>query len=82
MFINDDGMQLISEKERKDRMEFYADHNIGWVARPGDGHNGFKRRGKFKKVGIVLFHPALKIEFPSILTNICILINGIIRRQI
>lgn len=59
MFINDDGMQLISEKERKDRMEFYADHNIGWVARPGDGHNGFKRRGKFKKVGIVLFHPAL-----------------------
>lgn len=50
MFINDDGLQLISEKERKERIEFYTDHNIGWVARPGDGVNGFKRRGKFKKV--------------------------------
>ena len=51
MFVNDDGLQIIGERERRERMEFYADHNIGWVARPGNGVNGFRRRGKFKKVG-------------------------------
>ncbi|RPB27520.1 hypothetical protein L211DRAFT_779876 [Terfezia boudieri ATCC MYA-4762] len=55
MFINDDGLQIICEKERRDRMEFYTDHNIGWVSRPGDGHNGFKRRGKFKKASNMNF---------------------------
>ncbi len=50
MFINDDGIQLISEEERNERIEFYADHNIGWVGRPKHGVDGFLRRGKFKKV--------------------------------
>jgi hypothetical protein len=52
IFINDDGLQLFKEEDnhlRQERIEFYADHNIGWVARPGPG-NGFQRRGKFKKV--------------------------------
>lgn len=49
MFINDDGMQLISEEDRQARIEFYADHSIGWVARPRHGEDGFLRRGKFKK---------------------------------
>ncbi|KAK3339585.1 hypothetical protein B0H65DRAFT_304127 [Neurospora tetraspora] len=49
MFINDDGLQLISEEDRQERIEFYADHSIGWVARPRHGENGFQRRGKFKK---------------------------------
>jgi hypothetical protein len=49
MFINDDGLQLISEEEREARIEFYADHSIGWTARPKHGENGFVRRGKFKK---------------------------------
>lgn len=54
IFINDDGMQLISEEEAAARQEFYSEHNIGWVARPK--HNPkpeegepFLRRGKFKK---------------------------------
>jgi hypothetical protein len=55
IFINDDGMQLIPEEEAQARREFYEEHNIGWVARPG--HNpkpegdekAFLRRGKFKK---------------------------------
>ena len=50
MFVNDDGLQIISEDERRARIEFYADHSIGWVARPKHGENGFQRRGKFKKV--------------------------------
>ena len=34
IFINDDGMQLLSPEEREKRTAFYANHNIGWVARP------------------------------------------------
>ena len=54
MFINDDGLQLISEEDRQMRMDFYADHGIGWTARPKIGTivdgKAFERRGKFKKV--------------------------------
>ena len=52
IFICDDGLQLISEEEREERIAFYANHNIGWSARPGHNSkdpNGFKRMGKFKK---------------------------------
>ncbi|CAK7242063.1 MAG: hypothetical protein STHCBS139747_003540 [Sporothrix thermara] len=49
LFINDDGLQLLNDDDRQARIEFYADHSIGWVARPGHGDNGFQRRGKFKK---------------------------------
>ncbi|KAJ9155187.1 Glycosyltransferase family 2 protein [Pleurostoma richardsiae] len=55
MFINDDGLQLISEEDRRARIEFYADHSIGWVARPKHGENGFQRRGKFKKASNMNF---------------------------
>jgi hypothetical protein len=47
MFVNDDGLQIIDEDERRARIEFYADHSIGWVARPKHGDN-FTRRGKCK----------------------------------
>ena len=50
MFINDDGLQLIGEDERQARIDFYADHSIGWTARPKHGADGFVRKGKFKKV--------------------------------
>lgn len=49
LYVNDDGLQLLDEAERQARIEFYADNNIGWVARPPHGENGFQRRGKFKK---------------------------------
>ncbi|KAM0255811.1 hypothetical protein ACHAQJ_005398 [Trichoderma viride] len=55
MFINDDGLQLISEEDRLARIEFYADNSIGWVARPKDGENGFVRKGKFKKASNMNF---------------------------
>ncbi|KAI1875914.1 uncharacterized protein JN550_001410 [Neoarthrinium moseri] len=55
MFMNDDGLQLISEEDRRARIEFYADHSIGWVARPKHGENGFLRRGKFKKASNMNF---------------------------
>lgn len=46
LFINDDALQSLPETERMERIDFYADHSIGWVARPKDGENGFVRRGK------------------------------------
>jgi len=51
IFICDDGLQLISEADRNERIAFYANHNIGWTARPGHSSapGGFKRAGKFKK---------------------------------
>ncbi|OAA60262.1 Glycosyl transferase, family 2 [Niveomyces insectorum RCEF 264] len=55
LFVNDDGLQLIPDEERRARIEFYADHSIGWVARPRDGDNGFRRRGKFKKASNMNF---------------------------
>ncbi|KAF2708210.1 hypothetical protein K504DRAFT_434457 [Pleomassaria siparia CBS 279.74] len=55
MFINDDGLQLINEEERQARIDFYADHCIGWTARPKHGSEGFVRKGKFKKASNMNF---------------------------
>jgi len=54
IFINDDGMQLISSDMARARQDFYDENNIGWVARPKHNENPdsgpvFLRRGKFKK---------------------------------
>lgn len=55
IFINDDGMQLLSAEEARARQDFYEEHCIGWVARPRHDPKGehnhvpFMRRGKFKK---------------------------------
>ncbi|TLD25234.1 hypothetical protein PspLS_05818 [Pyricularia sp. CBS 133598] len=34
IFINDDGMQLLSESKAQEQRDFYDEHNVGWVARP------------------------------------------------
>lgn len=55
IFVNDDGMQLITDEQARARREFYEEHNVGWVARPGhkpkpeEGEKAFIRKGKFKK---------------------------------
>ncbi|KAF2154980.1 hypothetical protein K461DRAFT_105444 [Myriangium duriaei CBS 260.36] len=54
IFINDDGIQLVSEEEARARQDFYDEHNIGWTSRPRHDPSGkhgapFLRRGKFKK---------------------------------
>lgn len=64
IFVHDDGLQLISPEERKARVDFYADHNIGWVARPKhDGApGGFKRAGRFKKASNMNYGLALSLK--------------------
>ncbi|THW11504.1 hypothetical protein D6D24_07170 [Aureobasidium pullulans] len=55
IFVNDDGMQLLSAEEARARQDFYEEHSIGWVARPRHDPKGehnpvpFLRCGKFKK---------------------------------
>lgn len=49
IFINDDGMAIRSSAENAEFEEFYANNNIGWVARPKHKASGFVRPGKFKK---------------------------------
>ncbi|TFK22850.1 hypothetical protein FA15DRAFT_671099 [Coprinopsis marcescibilis] len=51
IMVHDDGLQLLDDEEREKRIAFYADHNIGWVARPkhSSAAEGYKRAGRFKK---------------------------------
>ena len=64
IFVHDDGLQLISEAERAQRIAFYADHNIGWVARPphDNSPDGFKRAGRFKKASNMNYGLALSLK--------------------
>ncbi|KAK2604725.1 hypothetical protein N8I77_007632 [Diaporthe amygdali] len=56
IFINDDGMRAgMSDDEAQARRDFYHDNNIGWVARPKHGEDGFERKGKFKKASNMNF---------------------------
>ncbi|EOA91478.1 hypothetical protein ACJQWK_03494 [Exserohilum turcicum] len=55
IFINDDGMAVRSEEDNQKFLEFYANNNIGWVSRPKHNHEGFVRRGKFKKASNMNF---------------------------
>ncbi|KAH9910187.1 uncharacterized protein B0H18DRAFT_1183593, partial [Fomitopsis serialis] len=47
ILVNDDGLRLLSVEERDTRIAFYANHGIGWVARPklDDAPDGFQRAG-------------------------------------
>ncbi|EAU86690.2 hypothetical protein CC1G_06451 [Coprinopsis cinerea okayama7 len=64
IFINDDGLRLLSPGDRDARLAFYANHNIGWVARPkhDDGPDGFKRAGRFKKASNMNYGLALSLK--------------------
>lgn len=55
IFMNDDGMAIRSEEDNAKFKEFYINNNIGWVSRPKHNHEGFVRRGKFKKASNMNF---------------------------
>ncbi|KAJ3205138.1 hypothetical protein HDU67_009087 [Dinochytrium kinnereticum] len=55
IFVNEDGMQVIPEHQAELRRRYYADHNVGWVARPKHNHDGFIRKGRFKKASNMNF---------------------------
>ncbi|KAE9379340.1 hypothetical protein N431DRAFT_540949 [Stipitochalara longipes BDJ] len=49
IFINEDGMQVVSPELAEARKKFYAINDVGWCARPPHNKDGFQRKGKFKK---------------------------------
>ncbi|TKA62651.1 hypothetical protein B0A49_06523 [Cryomyces minteri] len=55
IFVNDDGLRYLSEEEAQERVDFYHDNNIGWVARPKNNEDGYVRKGKFKKASNMNF---------------------------
>jgi cellulose synthase/poly-beta-1,6-N-acetylglucosamine synthase-like glycosyltransferase len=64
ILMHDDGLQIISEEDRAERIQFYADHNIAWVARPkhDSSEGGFKRAGRFKKASNMNYGLALSLK--------------------
>jgi hypothetical protein len=72
IFVHDDGLQLLPEKEREGRIAFYANHNIGWVARPADSKDpdGFKRAGRFKKASNMNYGLSLSLKLEKILQQL------------
>ena len=56
IFVNDDGMSVISEEDQAARKAFYYDNGVGWVARPKHkSEDGYIRKGKFKKASNMNF---------------------------
>jgi hypothetical protein len=53
MFINDDGLQLISEEDRQERIQYYKEYDIAYVSRPPPSL--LARRGMFKKASNMNF---------------------------
>ena len=72
IFVHDDGLQIISDKERDERIRFYADHGIGWVARPKEEkeEGGFKRRGRFKKASNMNYGLALSLKMEEFIRKL------------
>ena len=72
IFVNEDGMQLLSEEERQARIAFYTDHNIGWVARPphSGAPDGYKRAGRFKKASNMNYGLALSLKLEKHLMDL------------
>jgi hypothetical protein len=72
IFVHDDGLQLMPDSDREERMRFYEDHGIGWVARPkhDDSEGGFKRRGRFKKASNMNYGLALSLKMEVIIRRL------------
>lgn len=72
IFICDDGMQCIPETDQNERIAFYANHNIGWVARPphSSSPEGFKRAGKFKKASNMNYGLQLSLKLEKFLAQL------------
>ncbi|KAI4094789.1 MAG: hypothetical protein LQ344_002035 [Seirophora lacunosa] len=76
IFVNDDGMQLISEEDAQTRRDYYEENRIGWVARPkhnpkpAEGETAFIRAGKFKKASNMNYAMAVSARVEEKLLNV------------
>lgn len=67
MMICEDGMQLLSPEEYEVRRDYYDRNDIGWVARPKHGANGYIRKGRFKKASNLNFSCDLSLRVEEIM---------------
>ncbi|KAG1733862.1 glycosyl transferase family group 2-domain-containing protein [Suillus paluster] len=70
LFINDDGLRLLPPDQAKERIEYYATHGIGWIARPKHGHQGFIRAGRFKKASNMNYALDISLRLERILEEL------------
>ncbi|KAG2059448.1 hypothetical protein BDR06DRAFT_1003558 [Suillus hirtellus] len=70
LFINDDGLRLLPQDQAKERIEYYANHGIGWIARPRHGHEGFTRAGRFKKASNMNYALDVSLRLERILEEL------------
>lgn len=70
LFINDDGLRLLPQDQAKERIEYYATHGIGWIARPRHGHEGFVRPGRFKKASNMNYALDISLRLERILEEL------------
>ncbi|KAL9102857.1 MAG: hypothetical protein Q9163_002038 [Psora crenata] len=75
MLINDDGLQALDYQAKEARLQFYADHKIGWTARPN--HNAilrdgtrFVKKGKFKKASNMNYGMMMSCRIEQILAQV------------
>lgn len=62
--VSEDGMLLMDKQEQNIRKQFYERNNVGWVARPAHGQEGYLRKGRFKKASNLNFtcHLSMAVE--------------------
>lgn len=70
IIICDDGMQLWEPEEAERRKAYYERNNIGWCARPGHNHEGFIRKGKFKKASNMNFTNRVSLRVEEIMDEL------------
>ncbi|KIM25812.1 hypothetical protein M408DRAFT_204530 [Serendipita vermifera MAFF 305830] len=72
IMICDDGMQLLDDSTAAERQRYYANHGIGWVARPGHSSepDGFKRAGRFKKASNMNYALKISLKMEEHLTHL------------
>ncbi|KAG2336626.1 hypothetical protein BDR05DRAFT_896462 [Suillus weaverae] len=75
LFINDDGLRLLPPDQAKERIEYYATHGIGWIARPRHGYEGFTRAGRFKKASNMNYALDVSLRLERILEELQYPIN-------
>ncbi|CAN0176838.1 unnamed protein product [Discosporangium mesarthrocarpum] len=67
IFINDDGLQLISDKERDARIAMYKAHKIAYIARPP--HSVKERKGLFKKASNMNYSLAVSLKVEKLMAS-------------
>lgn len=67
LLVCEDGMQLLSKADQSIRREYYDRNNVAWVARPKHNHDGYIRKGRFKKASNLNFCCALSLRVEEIM---------------